>query len=91
MAGKAARPGHKGEAEVEQAIKRVLDVPNIATAGAQDVIDHWLVLLRSLLLKVTQAPSEASDYLVRGVVGIHCRPSGLGSRLTACSLACSIA
>jgi hypothetical protein len=57
--------------EVEQAIQRVLDVPDIATAGKQDTVDHRLVLARGLLLKIPHAPGEGTNRFVQGVVVTH--------------------
>jgi hypothetical protein len=49
----------------------VLDLPNIATAREQDVVNHRLVLLSSLLLKITYRLSESANRFAQGVVVTH--------------------
>lgn len=64
-------------AEVEQAIQRMLDVPGIAGAGAQDVINDRQILLGGLLLKILQTAGEAVDRLYGVIVAHACSPESL--------------
>ncbi len=56
----------------------MLDVLDLAVAGAQDVIDHRPVLQRRLLLKITHASHKVKDRLMWAVVSVSLAALGVG-------------
>jgi hypothetical protein len=46
----------------------VLDVPDIAIASIQDVVNHWFVFTRSLLLKIPHVLGEVANCVAQRVV-----------------------
>jgi hypothetical protein len=71
-------------AEAQQAVERALDVPNIAAAGSQNIVDHRPVLLGRPLLEFAHASRKIEDRVVRFGSGFTRGLSGqaLGGVLT---------